>query len=202
MAYIKKEISTLADFLPDGAFPLVEVYLKQHKIGLTLTKGRKSILGNYYFDSNKKIHKISVNGNLNPYQFLITLIHELAHLFVFVQYQNTVMSHGKEWKQTFASMLQVFMQHKIFPEKIEQALTAHLQNVKSTHCKDPVLYKVLRSYDESPLQTVNEVGIGNIFSIDSGEQFIVIEKNRTRYKCQSLRNKKIYLFPGNYEVQF
>lgn len=201
MAYIKKKISTLADFLPEGAFPLVEVYLKQHKIGLTLTKARKSILGNYYFDYQKKIHKISVNGNLNPYQFLVTLIHELAHLFVFVQYQNTVMAHGKEWKQTFASMLQVFIQHNIFPAIIEQALKIHLQNVKSSQCKDPELYKVLKSFDEKPLQTVNEVGIGNIFSIDSGEQFLIVEKNRTRYKCQSLQSKRIYLFPGNYEIQ-
>ena len=52
-----------------------------------------------------KIHKgqlvISINNNLNPYSFLITLTHELAHAFVYRNYKNTRDPHGKKWQLMF-----------------------------------------------------------------------------------------------------
>ena len=49
--------------------------------------------------------KITVNGDLNPYSFLITTIHEFAHLVTFEEYQGRVKPHGKEWQLTYSKML-------------------------------------------------------------------------------------------------
>src|ERR1043165_3253097 len=95
----------LSKFIPATAVPRVLEYLHQYKVHLTITRERKSVLGDYRHATVHKNHRISVNGNLNPYAFLITLIHELAHLVTFNQYGHRVQSHGKEWKQIYAMLL-------------------------------------------------------------------------------------------------
>ena len=95
----------LQDYLPDGSFDKVLYYLQHHKVHLTISRKRQSILGDYrhaHFDKN---HRISVNGNLNKYAFLITLLHELAHLFTYEKYGHRVQAHGREWKDEFGKIL-------------------------------------------------------------------------------------------------
>jgi Zn-dependent peptidase ImmA (M78 family) len=96
----KEEVpmSRLQDYLPPGTYEPVLDYLRQFKVHLTVARERKSILGDYRHRTHHSNHRISVNGNLNPYAFLITLLHELAHLLTFEQFGNKVMAHGQEWK--------------------------------------------------------------------------------------------------------
>jgi predicted SprT family Zn-dependent metalloprotease len=71
---------------------------------------------------NGKNHRISVNGNLNKFSFLITLLHELAHLLAFENYGNRIQAHGKEWKFVYSNLLKDFIDKKIFPPDVESAL--------------------------------------------------------------------------------
>src|SRR5688572_27315790 len=100
----KKEvpIGHLQQFLPPGTYEAVLSYLRTYKVHLTIAKERKSILGDYRHSTHYANHRISVNGNLNNWSFLITLLHELAHLLTFEQYGNKVLAHGREWKMIFA----------------------------------------------------------------------------------------------------
>ena len=77
----KKEVPlhALAAYVPEGSLEPVLEYLHRYKIHLTITKERNSILGDYRHAINQKNHRISVNGNLNKYAFLVTLLHEIAH---------------------------------------------------------------------------------------------------------------------------
>ena len=106
----KKEspLSGLSAFIPDGCFPEVLKYLQQYKVHLTITRERKSILGNYRSRVSDKNHRITVNGNLNKYSFLITLLHELAHLLVHEKYGHKILPHGVQWKNEYAKILSVF----------------------------------------------------------------------------------------------
>ena len=103
----------LSKFIPAAAVPRVLEYLHQYKVHLTITRERKSILGDYRHATIEKNHRISVNGNLNPYGFLITLIHELAHLVTFIQYKHQVAPHGREWKDCYALLLKDFLGKEI-----------------------------------------------------------------------------------------
>ena len=94
MAKQQAPLETLKQFLPEGTFELVSAYLHAHRIHLTVTRERSSILGDYRNAVDGKNHRISVNGNLNPYAFLYTLIHEIAHLLVFDRFGHRVASHG------------------------------------------------------------------------------------------------------------
>src|SRR5690349_15654569 len=109
----------LSKFIPATAVPRVLEYLHQYKVHLTITRERKSVLGDYRHATPHKNHRISVNGNLNPYAFLITLVHELAHLVTFMQFGNRVSPHGREWKDCYALLLKDFMGSGVFPPVVE-----------------------------------------------------------------------------------
>src|ERR1039458_645563 len=88
--------SFLEQFLPQGAWEQVAPFFKTHAIHLTLTHERKSVLGDYRHPvADSPYHRISINANLNPYSFLITLLHELAHMFTFVHFEFKAPPHGK-----------------------------------------------------------------------------------------------------------
>jgi len=134
----KKEvsISSLSDFLPQGTFELVEPFLLHYKVHLTITKSRATVLGDYRNAIEGKAHRISVNGNLNQYAFLITLLHELAHLITYVRFGNKVASHGTEWKDQFSDLLKHFIQSNIFPQDIRLQIAASMKSPAASSCAD------------------------------------------------------------------
>jgi len=201
----KKEvpITQLQDYLPPGTYDAVLAYLRQYKVHLTVARERKSILGDYRHSTHHANHRISVNGNLNTYSFLITLLHELAHLLTFEQYGNKVLAHGREWKMIYAKMLAQFIQHKIFPADIEAELLRSLQNPAASTCAEDGLLRILRKYDakESHHRLVEELEIHDLFRTSDGRIFKKGEKLRKRYKCVEVKTGKVYLFSPVYEVE-
>lgn len=202
----KKEvpIAKLQDYLPEGTYTQVLAYLRQYKVHLTIAKERKSILGDYRHSTNYSNHRISVNGNLNTWSFLITLLHELAHLLTFEQFGNKVPAHGKEWKNVYAKILSQFIQQKIFPAAIEQELMNSLQNPAASTCAEDGLLRELRKYDskESKLQLVEEISMNALFRTSDGRVFKKVEKLRKRFKCVEVETGKVYLFSPVYEVEW
>jgi len=201
----KKEapLPTLKNFLPAGAYEPVSQYLFQYKVHLTITRARDSVLGDYRNAVNGSNHRISVNGNLNPYAFLITLLHELAHLLAFQSYGHRIADHGREWKQVFRQVLTQFINHKIFPADIEKAILMSIQNPAATSCADDDLMRVLRKYDpeKNGMRMIEEIGLGNCFEVKGGKVFKRCEKIRKRYKCIEVATGRVYLFSPVYEVR-
>jgi len=203
MAKKEAPISRLQDFLPPGTYEAVLQYLQQYHVHLTIAKERKSILGDYRHRTYEKNHRISVNGNLNVYAFLITLLHEIAHLLQFEQYGNKVASHGKEWKNIFGQLLAQFIQNKIFPQDIEQALLRSLSNPSASSCADEVLLRTLKNYDSAPshLIMVESVPENAFFKTHDNRIFQKGQRLRKRYKCVEIKTGRLYLFSPVYEVE-
>jgi hypothetical protein len=203
MAKIEAPLGELNAFLPPGCYELVTAYLRQHKVHLTITRARESVLGDYRNRLHDKNHRISINGNLNKYSFLITLLHELAHLFTYEQYGHRVSSHGKEWKKAFGVLLAEFISKKLFPNDVEKVLLKSLHDPAASSCADASLIRVLKNYDKSGAGKlfVEELAPGTLFSIKGERVFKKGEKRRTRYKCLEIATGKEYLFSGVYEVE-
>jgi SprT protein len=196
-------ISQLQDYLPAGTYEPVLTYLRQFKVHLTVAKERKSILGDYRHRTHHDNHRISVNGNLNKYSFLVTLLHELAHLLTFEQFGNKVMAHGREWKIIYGKLLDQFLQHKVFPPDIEKELLLSLQNPAASSCAEDGLLRVLRKYDasDSKFLLVEEIMQQAIFRTDDGRVFQKGKKLRKRFQCKEIKTGRIYLFSPVYEVE-
>ncbi|HPH86644.1 MAG TPA: SprT-like domain-containing protein [Ferruginibacter sp.] len=193
----------LKSYIPEESFEDVLFYIQHYKVHLTITRQRQSILGDYRHAHEGKAHRISINGNLNQYSFLITLLHELAHLFTYERFGHRVFAHGTEWKQEFGKILSQFLLKKIFPDDIEAALLRTLKNPAASSCGDEHLLRVLRAYDpkkEGQL-AVEQVAPGALFAIKGGRIFKKGEKIRKRYKCVEVATGKWYLFSGLYEVK-
>ncbi len=205
MAYQKKDIKALENFIPANCFDDIFNYLHQYKIQLSVTPQRKSIHGNYQHNFITKENKISVNGTLNPYAFLVTLIHEIAHCICMNDYGRKVSPHGKEWQAIYAKLLLQFTAKNIFPEDIQHHLQKTIKSPKASSCADPSLEKVLAKYNKNAhtqnIEYVEDLAINDLFATPDNRIFRCLEKRRTRYLCEEVQTKKRYLFPGIYQIQ-
>jgi SprT protein len=201
----KKEapLLQLQDYLPKGSFEGVVHYLQKHKVHLTITRQRQTLLGDYRHAHGASTHRISVNGNLNKYAFLITLLHELAHLFTYENFGNRVQAHGQQWKNEFSKILTQFLQQKIFPPDVEKALLLTLQNPAASSCGDEKLLRVLHQYDikKEGVHLVEQLPEGSLFKINRGRVFKKGEQVRKRFKCLEVKTGKLYLFSPVFEVE-
>lgn len=202
---MKKErpFSELIPFLPPHTFDAVAPYFQDHTIHLTLTRDRKSVLGDYRNPTRQAPwHRITVNATLHPYSFLITLLHELAHMLVFIRFGHRVQPHGQEWKTQFREMLLPYIGKNFFPPDIESALLHYLQNPKASTRTDANLYRALHHHGnrDSGKVLVESLAPGTIFVTDEGKAYRLLEKRRTRYRCEELKSGRMYLFPGIFEV--
>src|SRR5215218_2032616 len=148
MAKKEAHISELQDYLPPDTYDAVLSYLHLYHVHLTVARERKSILGDYRHRTHGQNHRISVNGNLNKFSFLITLLHELAHLLTFEKFGNRVAAHGREWKHVFGQLLATFIEKNIFPSDIKASLLDSLHDPAASSCSDEDLLRTLRKYNE------------------------------------------------------
>ena len=196
-------LEQLRSYLPDNCLDEVVNYLFLHKVHLTISRKRQSILGDYRHAIPGRTHRISVNGNLNKYAFLITLLHELAHLFTHEQFGRRAQAHGREWKSEYSKILAQFLQKKIFPADIEHALMHSIKNPAASSCGDEKLLRVLNGYDKKKegICLVEQLPEGSLFAIPGGRIFQKGAKIRKRFKCTEVKTGKLYLFSGMYEVE-
>ena len=198
MSKEERPIASLAQFLPEGSFEAVAPYFKAYSIRLSLTRHRRSLHGDYRAPSRTHpYHRITVNATLNPYSFLITLLHEIAHLTTTVKHGLRVSPHGREWKAEFQIVLQPVVGRGLFPPEVEQALQAYLHDPAASTCTDPRLFKALSRYDAQAEGQIHadEVPVGAYFEL-GGRKFQKLENLRTRSRCRDTETGRIYFVQG------
>ena len=105
----------LAKYLPENAVAPCFELIKANNIYLRIVNERKTRHGDYRQLPNGQ-HLITMNATANKYRFLITFIHEVAHLVAFERYGRLIKPHGNEWKYTFRQMMLPFIVPEVFYE--------------------------------------------------------------------------------------
>jgi hypothetical protein len=173
----------------------------EYDFKLRITRERNSRYGDYTAPRNGGNHLITVNHNLNRYAFLITLVHEIAHLVTYVDFRNTVNPHGREWKDNFRRLMQPFLTTDIFPLEVFAALRSYLRNPAASSCTDPHLLKTLKLHDpETDKVFLEYLPHGTVFLYNNARIFVKKEKLRKRFKCVEVGSGQIYLFDPLAEV--
>ncbi len=192
-----EELEMLKRHFPESAVAMVGQIYEQRRFILHFKRPRSSKLGDFRPPrTQKSLCTITLNLDLNPYQMLITYVHEVAHYDVYQQYgSHRVQPHGTEWQNNFTRLLQTFMTTTIFPQDVLDALHHHLQHIKASSTADVRLQRVLQQYDNKTLgiSTVENLPAGARFVLKNGMVFQKGEKQRTRYKCYCETNGKTYM---------
>ena len=187
-------------FIPTTAKLQVEELLEATPIEIKITPKRLTKHGDFRRQANGT-SLITLNTTPNPYRFLITLLHELAHFKVSQQFSLRVKPHGPEWKTAYRKILVPFLNPEIFPDPICSVLARHMKNPKASTDRDFKLVMALRKYDPPSLKTpVFELESGQHFSLENGRVFTKLKRRRTRIECKEIKTGRIYLFSPHAEV--
>ncbi len=192
----------LSKYIPDRFVAYVVELILKHPLEFRIVRPRKTKLGDFRYGPELKRPKITINCDLNPYSFLITTIHEIAHYFVQVEYGNRVKAHGKEWQKEYSRLIYPIIETGELPKDVEDALLQSLVNVKASSCTDLNLFRVLKTYNENHHETIHleDLSVNEKFLLN-GKIFSKGNLRRKRYLCTELRTRKQYLVSAIAEVE-
>jgi len=164
---------------------------------LKITRSRQTKVGDFTSRGTKNHPRITLNNDLNAYLFLVTYIHEVAHLRVYLQFGSRVDPHGDKWKTTFTDLMIPMLWESVFPEEILHELRRHMINPRASSFADTVLTEAFRKFDQGQHQIVlSQVPEGSIFKLH-GRYFRKGKLKRTRVLCKELQSKRDYLVPAD-----
>jgi len=191
----------LSAYVPQAAVGGCHELLQRYQVELKVVSKRMTRHGDY-----RKLpdgtHRITVNASFNPYRFLLTLIHEIAHLVAFETHGRNIRPHGTEWKHTFTLLMAPFIQPEIWPEKMVPVLARHFRNPKASSSTDLKLALELKKYDPpSDTQMVSELVEGVHFSLYNGKVFRKGKQRVKRIECREIKSGRVYLFQPYAEVK-
>ena len=192
----------LLKYLPEHAVEPVFELIKTNSVHLKIVNERQTRHGDYRKHPTGK-HQITVNANLNKYRFLITLVHEIAHLAAFEKYGRMIKPHGNEWKITFQRLMVPFIRPEIFPNSVLPLVANHFRNPSASSDTDARLAFALKQfYERKPdIHFIHEVPSGSFFRIKNGRVFQKKGLRVKRYECLEVQTGKLYLFNANAEVE-
>lgn len=189
---------TLSQYIPENSVKLVLELLLEHPITIKIVNKRATKHGDFKIMPNGNT-QITINNSLNQYQFLLTLIHEIAHFVTFKKYKG-VKPHGIEWKRSFQHLMLPFLQPSIFPEELLPYLANYLKNPKASTGSDAHLTYALKQFDKkSDATIIVEIAHGSLFTYNN-KTYKKGKLRRTRIECIELNSKRTYLFNRNAEV--
>ncbi|MEY4462201.1 MAG: hypothetical protein RLY98_741 [Bacteroidota bacterium] len=192
---------TLARYIPEHAVKSVFELIVANQVHLKIVNERQTRHGDYRRALNGK-HEITVNASLNRYKFLITLIHEIAHLVAFEKFGRNIKPHGEEWKITFQRLMVPFIRPEIFPQHLLPLLARHFRNPSASSDTDTTLSLALKQFDQpTDKNYVFEIPYGSVFRISNGKIFKKIAVRTKRFECVEISTGKTYLFNPNAEVE-
>jgi hypothetical protein len=187
--------AVISKYVPSSSIQYCVDIWAAHRFSFKVTRERRSKLGDYRFHKQQKNHTITVNGNLNPYGFLITFLHEAAHMIHYELKGNNRPPHGVIWKKIFSELMSPLLNPEVFPQELLIPLKKHMKNPRASTYSDPNLAKLIKKYDPVQLQSesfLEELDAGDIFRFN-GSMYEKEKKRRTRSLCRDLQSGKRYL---------
>jgi hypothetical protein len=170
----------------------IDSFLRQYNCSFRLTRPRITKRGD--FRIRAKELSISVNRDNNLYRFVLTLVHELAHLKTYRDFGKKAKPHGEEWKSNYRQLFAYFNLDAVFLQNSELKLVMEHELAAPRACSgiDIKLERLLAKYDESEEGVfLNDLESGDLFIFRSNT-YKKIQKQRTRILCLNIHNGRKY----------
>lgn len=174
---------------------------ERYQFDFVASKPRRTRLGDFRAQPGYR-ERITVNVNLNPYNFLITYLHEVAHLEVYRTYKRRQPPHGKAWKNHFGRLLMPVMNETVFPVSILAPLRHYAQNPMASTGTHLPLMQALKNIDapQTDRVMVSELPEGQLFRLNQ-KVFVRGTLRRTRVVCVENASQKKYLVAAHAWVE-
>lgn len=185
--------------IPKASLEYVKGLLKYENILFKLKNNRKTKHGDFSLKKDFSV-EITINSDMNPFRFLITLLHEISHFFVYQDFGFKTKPHGNQWKSKFKELLIPVINNKVFPDDILSPLAKYAINPKASTDTDLDLSIALNKYNVSTSTYILDLRQGDKFKASNKKNYLVIRKMRKRYECMEIDSKKLYLFSPNYKI--
>ena len=197
----------LARYLPLTAVEPIYKFVSENGVRFKIAPSRTSKLGDYRRPTPQHpYHEISVNGDLPKYFFLMVLLHEMAHLKTNQAFGRGVQPHGHEWQAQYRNLLVEYFNAGHFPADTYPLFKKYTSHIPLNRAAGDALEQAMKRYglpeDDVSHITLSELPLGSSFRLKNKPDrlFTVIEKRRTRFLCEEMRNHQRYLVSGAAEV--
>jgi SprT protein len=193
--------------LPQNSVGYILNWFTSNIVYFRISRSRSSKFGDYRSPAGKYPARISVNRNMNRFDFLLTLVHEMAHHELLGKassggpgsglFKRRIrhVPHGAEWKKQYSSLMKPLLDESVFPDDLLPLLIPYFETQNVSPRMNKRLVTALHAYDEPDgMVFIDSVPPDAVFSLPSGRSFRKGEKLRKRYRCRSLDNGKDYLF--------
>jgi len=197
----QRNFEYLSPYIPVDSQNYIKGLLANHTAIIKVVKGRNSKLGDFRPVPKGQIPTITLNNDLNPLSFLITFLHEWAHLLIDEQFGRSVKPHGKEWKSYYQMLMVPILEIESLPKEFKAVLHQHIKKPKASALGDPILAKYLKQFDAFNGLHLEEIKSGSLFQLKNGLVLEKGEKRRTRYLCKDPKTKKQYTVHALAEVE-
>ena len=194
----KEQLTKLFEkHIPLGAVSYCISLWERTPFSFKVQKPRSSKFGDFRYQRDRKIQTITINSDLNVFQFVLTYIHEVAHLRTFEKFGSTLAPHGMEWKNEFQKLMSPLLIDSVFPKDILIPLRTHMLNPSASSARDLFLMKEMSKYDlksdsKSDLIFLSDLLPGKEFLL-TGRIFKKGETRRTRIVCEEVQSGRKYL---------
>ncbi len=199
-----RNYNILCKYVPEKAAGLLVQWITEYDFKLKITRERNSKLGDYRPPIDRPNHLITVNHNLNKYSFLVTLVHEVAHLTTFNKHKDSVQPHGDEWKSEYKKLMSNFLNKEIFPDDVLYGLLTHLRAPGASSCSDAKLLRILKRHDNPANNNrvfLEKLPFKSKFLYNGDRLFEKGMRVRTRFRCTEIVTGEVYLFHPLAEVE-
>jgi len=186
--------------IPKASLEYVKELINCENILFKLKNNRATKHGDFSVKKDFSV-EITINSDMNPFRFLITLLHEISHFFIYKDFGFNTKPHGCQWKSKFKELLIPVINNKVFPDDILSPLAKYAINPKASTDTDLDLSIALNKYDVNVPLYILDLIKGDKFKASNKKNYIVVGKRRKRYECLEIDSKRLYLFSPNYKIK-
>ena len=201
----------LTSRVPAVALPYCQHLHAQYPFQFRVVRPRRTRSGDFRVLPDRSMH-ITVNADLNPYAFLLTYVHEIAHCAVYQTYKRPGLPHGKIWQTMFQRLMAPLLTETVFPPDLLPLLHRYFRKPAATNAGHPALRHTLRLYDPAAVQSTDQQCIVEngelLWTLPDGQPFVFQKKTfvrgklrRTRVVCKEVRTGRSYAILADVRVK-
>ncbi|WP_375447336.1 SprT-like domain-containing protein [uncultured Fibrella sp.] len=190
-------LGQLTQHIPSTAVAYCQQLQQQFPFGFRIVRPRRTRLGDFRVLPNGTTH-ITVNADLNPYAFLITYVHEVAHCAVYQTYKRPGKPHGRTWQTQFQRLMAPLLTEAIFPADVLVPLRYYMARPAATTSAQPALMQALRPYNKQSdkiqpdgQQELRQLAEGQLFQFQK-KRYVRGKLRRTRVVCKDIQSGRSY----------